>query len=385
MARAAAALTGLVVAVDANHGYKRSDIPREIVGEIPEEVANFHEERIPAAFDWRNVNGENYVVSDWNQHIPTYCGGCWIHGTLSALNDRIKVLRGGAYPDVMLGRQAAVNCVRNNSGCDGGDAWQIHHYMHKHALPDESCMPYRAENMECNAINTCRNCIGGDCWAVKDFVGYHVKSYGSAIGEKAMMKEIYARGPIACSFATDDPFMYNYSENAIQHEGVYVPARKYNKSEIDHIMEVAGWGETASGRKYWVVRNSWGTYWGESGWLKLLRGTNELQSESECAWGVPTWKDLDEDLHHKVLGDYRSGIMRVNKVEKILRENLTHTAKAVDLAAEAKHAEIQGHIRNAAVVSVTFFGGLIVTLGAYGAMYLSSRPDAKRQPLLQCE
>lgn len=35
------------------------------------------------------------------------------------------------------------------------------------------------------------------------------------------------------------------------------------EEQIDHVMEVAGWGETPMGQKYWVVRNSWGTYWGE--------------------------------------------------------------------------------------------------------------------------
>merc|ERR1712039_800218 len=96
-----------------------------------------------------------------------------------------------------------------------------------------------------------------------------------------MMKEIYARGPIACSFATDGAFMMHYEENALQHEGVYVTDQVYNESQIDHVMEITGWGETPSGIKYWVVRNSWGTYWGEAGWLKLRRGTNQMLSESE--------------------------------------------------------------------------------------------------------
>merc|ERR1719437_246294 len=98
------------------------------------------------------------------------------------------------------------------------------------------------------------------------------------------MKEIYARGPIACSFATDLHFLLNYSANAELHEGVYVTDENYTEDQLDHVMEVAGWGETATGVKYWVIRNSWGTYWGSAGWLKFRRGVNQMLSESECDW-----------------------------------------------------------------------------------------------------
>jgi len=184
----------------------------------------------------------------------------------------------------------------------------IHQYMFKNAMPDETCMPYQAKNMGCSADTVCRNCAtDGTCWPVPNYIGYKVSSYGYVSGEKAMMKEILARGPIACSFATDDPFMYNYSKNVLGHEGVYVTHQKKTVDDIDHIMEVAGWGETASGRKYWIVRNSWGTYWGEAGWLKLERGVNALMVETDCAWAVPTWDGLDEALAGSTLGDYKVG------------------------------------------------------------------------------
>ena len=45
----------------------------------------------------------------------------------------------------------------------------------------------------------------------------------------------------------------------------------------------------------WVVRNSWGTYWGERGWFKILRGANHLFIEEDCGWAVPDWSALDAD------------------------------------------------------------------------------------------
>jgi len=305
------------------HGHKsyRQWLPREHVGPAPSAESLVAEEALPASFDIRNLNGQNMAVADWNQHIPDYCGSCWIHGTLSALNDRIKLMRRGQFPDVRLGRQSVVNCVPDPSGegpppgCNGGQPDMIHSYMLKNRIPDDTCMPYQAKNMGCTADNMCRNCYHHPngtafCWAV-DFIGYGVSSYGSVSGEKAMMKEIFARGPIVCSFATDGPFMYNYSENALRHEGVYVTRQKKTEADIDHDMEVAGWGETPSGLKYWVVRNSWGTYWGDAGWLKLERGVNSLMSESDCAWAIPTWDGLNDALEGGSSGDYQHGMQSI--------------------------------------------------------------------------
>jgi len=76
-------------------------------------------------------------------------------------------------------------------------------------------------------------------------------------------------------------------------------------------MEVTGWGETALGLKYWVVRNSWGTYWGSGGWSRIKRGT--LMAEFDCDWAVPEFDELSEVLAGEMMGDYVHGVARVPK------------------------------------------------------------------------
>jgi cathepsin X len=215
------------------HGHVRQTRPveaLEFVTGVRPEHALAHED-IPASLDWRNVDGVSYVTADVNQHIPQYCGGCWIHGTLAALNDRIKMARKAAFPDVMLARQVVVNCVppHNKSeappGCNGGDPFLIHHYMKHKSIPDETCQPYEAKNGVCDDMGTCRNClpspniVGKDCWAMPSYVRYSVSEYGSVSGEKAMQKEILARGPIVCSLAADEQFMFEFGKVIAEHDG----------------------------------------------------------------------------------------------------------------------------------------------------------------------
>ena len=295
------------------------------------------DDRIPPAFDWRSVNGASLVTADVNQHIPTYCGSCWIHGTIAALNDRIKIARAGAFPDVMISRQAAMNCIHTLNdpdaappGCDGGDPWSIHAHMTHSPLPDETCQPYEAVNGACDASGQCRNCFHPEmvadpttpaveytspgCFSVQSGPRYGVSEYGGVTGVIPMQKEILARGPIVCGVAADLRFLLDYPKHLV--EGVYIdpsyfqaagkPAA-HNASEIDHDVEITGWGVTPGGIPYWVARNSWGTYWGERGWFRLLRGSNHLFIESDCAWAVPDTSALADNLAGRYVGDYVSG------------------------------------------------------------------------------
>jgi len=62
--------------------------------------------------------------------------------------------------------------------------------------------------------------------------------------------------------------------------------------EVVHEVSIVGYGKEA-GVPYWLIRNSWGTHWGEQGFMKLVRGKNNLAIESDCAWATPkdTWTE----------------------------------------------------------------------------------------------
>lgn len=100
-----------------------------------------------------------------------------------------------------------------------------------------------------------------------------------------MMNEILQRGPITCAIAVTQQLV-NYTG------GIFIDST--GRVELDHDISVTGWG-VEDGVKYWIVRNSWGSYWGEGGNFRLIRGTNNLNIEGACSWAVPedTWtKDV---------------------------------------------------------------------------------------------
>lgn len=95
------------------------------------------------------------------------------------------------------------------------------------------------------------------------------------------MNEIYQRGPITCIMAVTQEFK-NYTGGIFED--------KTGAKGMDHDISVVGWG-VENGVKYWIGRNSWGHYWGEKGFFRIVRGKNNSAIETVCSWAVPrdTW------------------------------------------------------------------------------------------------
>jgi len=242
-------------------------------------------EDIPTSYDIRSIGGIEYMTSNRNQHIPQYCGSCWAHGTTSALSDRIKIKRKRTFPDIQLSPQVLVNCVTKNDthGCEGGDPTAAYSWIFTNGITDDTCMNYVAKDLECSDINICRNCAPGEgCWAISNPKKYHITEHGQVSGEANMMAEIFQRGPIATTIAVTE-------ELEAYTGGIFED--KTGKKSLDHEVELAGWGEEG-GKKYWIIRNSWGTYWGEGGWARIIRGVDNLGMESNPSdWAVPDPSD----------------------------------------------------------------------------------------------
>ena len=173
-------------------------------------------------------------------------------------------------------------------GCHGGEAYNAFEWMAKNEVTDETCSIYRARGLDngevCSAMNVCRNCSPGEaCFVPDSYLVYGVDEYGEVSGEQNMLQEIYQRGPIACGIAVPQA-LEDYTG------GIYCDDT--GNMDIVHDISVVGYGEE-DGQKFWLVRNSWGTHWGEEGFFRVCRGTNNIAIESDCAWATPkdTWTE----------------------------------------------------------------------------------------------
>jgi len=199
--------------------------------------------------------------------------------------------KGVGGPDINLAIQVILNCGQRVAGsCEGGNPTGAYAFVKQlsdegKGIPYDTCMTYQALDGQCdfedgvNPSGTCMTCatFGVPCVDVDKYPNATVAEYGSVSGEQQMMAEIYARGPIACGVNAMP--LVNYTG------GVYSDDRKFNF--IDHEVSVVGWGvDDKTGQKYWMMRNSWGEYWGEMGWARIERGSNTLAIEKDCTWAT---------------------------------------------------------------------------------------------------
>ncbi|GMH98783.1 hypothetical protein TrST_g11141 [Triparma strigata] len=251
---------------------------------------------LPDSFTWGDVDGVSYLTKSLNQHIPQYCGSCWAHGALSALADRIKIARGpSATVDINLSVQYILNCgARLGGSCYGGSATGTYEFIKKAGqVPYDTCQPYLACSSDssiglcdhvdttCNALNTCRTCstFGVECSEIDEYPNATIAEYGTVKGADNMKAEIFARGPIACGINAEPILDYS--------GGVYTDT-KFSHKLVNHIISIVGWGsDDETGEQFWIIRNSWGEYWGEMGYVRLEMGKNELGIESQCSWATP--------------------------------------------------------------------------------------------------
>jgi cathepsin X len=219
---------------------------------------------------------------------------------MSVLADRIKIARYAEGDEINLSIQFLLNCGGNVAGsCHGGSASGAYEFIHLMGyIPYDTCAVYQAcssdsingfcpfTDTSCSPINICRTCNnpdkGGSCSAVSRFPNATVAEWGtySSPTMHDIKSEIYARGPVKASICADP--IKNYTG------GILYDDPSLHNLTHNHGVSIVGWGyEEATETQYWIVRNSWGQYFGEMGFFRIELGKNLLGIEDHIVWVTP--------------------------------------------------------------------------------------------------
>jgi cathepsin X len=100
-----------------------------------------------------------------------------------------------------------------------------------------------------------------------------------------MKQEIFENGPIACGISAN--------ANLVAYTGGVISDPSH--ALINHVVSVVGWGVNDE-TEFWIVRNSWGSHWGENGFFRIEMHKNNLRLESECVWAIPSFTKSNGDI-----------------------------------------------------------------------------------------
>ncbi|XP_029843222.2 dipeptidyl peptidase 1 isoform X1 [Ixodes scapularis] len=235
---------------------------------------------LPEEFDWRNVSGVNYVSPVRNQ---ASCGSCYSFASMAMLEARLRIATKNRVQKI-FSPQDVVSCSPYSQGCEGGFPYLIGgKYGQDFGVVEESCNPYQGSDGPCKTNTTCP----------RHYVGNYryVGGYYGGCNEELMRLALVHGGPVAVGFEVYPDFQM-YQGGVYRHTGVHRSLNlgsPFDPFELtNHAVLVTGYGvDKETGLKYWSVKNSWGPGWGENGYFRILRGTDECGIESLAVEASP--------------------------------------------------------------------------------------------------
>ncbi|KAL4237142.1 hypothetical protein ACF0H5_005522 [Mactra antiquata] len=206
---------------------------------------------VPDSLDWRIIGAVTPVK---DQGV---CGSCWSFGTVGTIEGAYFMKYGQR---LKFSQQQLIDCSwgEGNNGCDGGEDFRSYKYIMKKGglTTDETYGQYLAQDGFCHDTNA------------KKYVqvtGYTNVTSGDL---EALRFALANKGPISVGIDASHKSLSFYAD------GVYYEPACGNKPEdLDHAVLAVGYGELY-GQKYWLIKNSWSTYWGNDGYVLMSQKDN---------------------------------------------------------------------------------------------------------------
>lgn len=238
---------------------------RELLGVIPDEhidranlaPGNGKNNRTPKDWDWRDVNGQNWVTPVKSQGG---CGSCWAFGSVAQLESALMIASGN--PEQLdLSEQYLVSCDSGSFGCGGSYMYSAYNFLRDTGVPDELCYKYIGKDAKTGA--PCEN-------ACPEPIMYSSAGWQHIGGNVNTFKAAIYQNPITVAFRVYQDFFYYTG-------GVY----KYVWGKLlgGHAICIVGYVHKEHS---FICKNSWGDKWGENGYFRIAF----TEMENEVAFGM---------------------------------------------------------------------------------------------------
>lgn len=227
----------------------------------------------PETFDWRNMNGIDYVSPVKNQGR---CGSCVAFAAATAFETQLNIATGSLLRGWDFSTQHLFSC--GGGSCTSG--WfpsSAAQYLAKKGVPEFACYPYVS------------GALGQDSACRKTCDDSKVRSQKARIRARSQVmrgasvddvKTALLDGPLMTTMRVYDDF-YLYSGGVYRHrEGALLGG---------HAVVIVGWSQAD---RAWIARNSWGTDWGEKGDFKIA--WDDISGVGGSFWGFEASPDFSE-------------------------------------------------------------------------------------------
>jgi hypothetical protein len=202
-------------------------------------------ENIPSSIDWRE-KGAVTSVKDQGQ-----CGSCWAFSSTGSAEGAWSISTGQL---INLSEEQLVNCAKGilygSNGCSGGSMEGADKYLIQYGQCSDFEYPYTSGN---GVSGTCKSCNP----VAKFTACSDVKP-----NDQISLKVAVSRQPVSVAIEADTRYFQSYSSGILTSVNC--------GTNLDHGVLIVGYGEE-NNIPYWLVKNSWSTTWGESGYVKILR------------------------------------------------------------------------------------------------------------------
>jgi len=278
---------------------------------------------LPTTFDGKSIWA--YYLSPIT--FQGFCGNCWAKSTVTVLADRFSILSKNYIKPYLSPVMVTVcdgiitdrpendpnsisqkNITKHSeNSCFGNSLSNAFKFLYVYGAIDRKCLNYgmlldKGINIQLDKFQSvgdlpkCQDIIGNefiDCVGdIKVAAKYFRASTFYKIDEDEMKikQDIFKFGPVASGFILFTDFLNDYDGTTI-----YMGPKKDAKPTGGHAIKVVGWGEenvkNSEGNeelvKYWIIANSWGKEWGDSGYFRMKIGIQECQLEKNFYGCIP--------------------------------------------------------------------------------------------------